>query len=170
MNTRNSLAATPTTAWATRSPRGGTLSSAISTAAGEEGPNANRQSPNASFELLAPDRSESGGKSPGVRPVAEVEQTFGLPRGWLRLIAVGLGIAVIWLVILPSMARLPVIRDHIAAMEEGQIEVDAMFYTELNWKPPRRGSRAGVRSTDPPSATEKSTEIAVGAARGTVLP
>lgn len=53
-------------------------------------------------------------------------------RGFICVV----GAMVFWLVILPKVARLPPIRDHIARMDAADIVTSAKFYTELNWDPP----------------------------------
>jgi hypothetical protein len=58
-------------------------------------------------------------------------------------------IAVVWLVVLPGIGRLPAVRRHSDAMRAGEIEASAMFYTELNWTPPTgpvwRRATTGIR-------------------------
>ena len=55
---------------------------------------------------------------------------------WFRLTFAILALLVIWLIVLPYLSRWPPIENHIAEMQANNIEVDAMFYTELNWQPP----------------------------------
>lgn len=61
-------------------------------------------------------------------------------RGVQRLVGALLCIAVVWIGVLPWLAKQPTIREHIETMEEQGIEVDAMFYTDLNWQPPTGAS------------------------------
>ena len=57
-------------------------------------------------------------------------------RAWCQLV-IGLSITgVTWLVALPRIARIPFVNQHIETMEHNHIQVDAMFYTELEWQPP----------------------------------
>lgn len=55
-------------------------------------------------------------------------------RAWFATSVVGL--ALVWCVILPRLAEVPALRDHIGAMRAKNINVGAMFYTELDWQPP----------------------------------
>lgn len=57
-------------------------------------------------------------------------------RGWLALASCGLVLAGVWLIVLPWLSTLPPFAQHIRLMEERDIVVDALFYTELNWQPP----------------------------------
>jgi hypothetical protein len=43
--------------------------------------------------------------------------------------------AVVWLVGLPWLAKWPPVKQHLQRMQTAQIEVDAMFYSELKWLP-----------------------------------
>jgi len=45
-------------------------------------------------------------------------------------------LSLVWGVALPWLAKLPVLREHIRAMRAKNINVGAMFYTELEWQPP----------------------------------
>ena len=38
---------------------------------------------------------------------------------------------VVWLVVLPAIGRLTVVRDHVARLEAARIDPSAMYYTEL---------------------------------------
>ena len=62
---------------------------------------------------------------------------------WLKLIFGLIAIACVWLMLLPRLGQLPPVKQHIQHMEDKDIVVDAMFYTELNWDPP---SRAVIRA------------------------
>lgn len=57
-------------------------------------------------------------------------------RGWLKLLAVSGGLATLWLYVLPWLATLNPLADHIQRMQRQDIAVEAMFYTDLNWQPP----------------------------------
>jgi hypothetical protein len=56
---------------------------------------------------------------------------------WIRLAACLSVIAVIWGIVLPQLAKVTPIRRHIELMEAKNINVGAMFYSELEWQPPR---------------------------------
>ncbi|MFO0942685.1 MAG: hypothetical protein U0930_18260 [Pirellulales bacterium] len=54
---------------------------------------------------------------------------------WLKLfVALGLVYA-IWFVALPSMTTWRPVREHIDRMQSADIQVDAMFYSELSFVP-----------------------------------
>lgn len=56
-------------------------------------------------------------------------------KAWLQL---GLGIGcllMVWLILLPRLAKWPPIGEHCQRMEQAGIQVDAMFYSELNSVP-----------------------------------
>ena len=44
-------------------------------------------------------------------------------------------LAVIWGICLPRIANWAPVRNHISKMESSEVNVDAMFYTELHWHP-----------------------------------
>jgi hypothetical protein len=71
-------------------------------------------------------------------------------------IASGL-IALIWTLVLPQVARIAPIERHIRTMQERDINVGAMFYSELNWQAPP-GFVFGSRSTAPTDLTETPPE------------
>jgi len=54
----------------------------------------------------------------------------------LKLLLWIAALAFIWCVALPRFANLQPIRQHIDAMQAKDINVGAMFYTELEWSPP----------------------------------
>ncbi len=54
----------------------------------------------------------------------------------LRLTGATACLAFIWLVVLPWVATIQPIADHIRRMNDKDINVGAMYYTELNWQPP----------------------------------
>ncbi len=45
-------------------------------------------------------------------------------------------LSLVWCVGLPWLAKVPALQDHIRAMRAKNINVGAMFYTELDWQPP----------------------------------
>lgn len=56
-------------------------------------------------------------------------------RPWIKL-TIGLSLlAATWLVVLPMLSRWQPVRDHIDRMQAAEIQVDAMFYSELNYVP-----------------------------------
>jgi hypothetical protein len=57
-------------------------------------------------------------------------------RGWGALIAACIALAIMWTVVFPWLSTKPPFAQHIQRMQEADIAVDAMFYTELNWQPP----------------------------------
>ncbi len=69
--------------------------------------------------------SKSGGVNAGSRVIA-----------YLKLFAVTGLVVVTWLILLPRVGQFSVVDRHIQQMQKSGIEVDAMFYTELNWKSP----------------------------------
>ena len=46
-------------------------------------------------------------------------------------------ITVVWIVLLPMLAKWQPIHDHLRRMQESEVAVEAMFYTELDWHPGR---------------------------------
>lgn len=46
------------------------------------------------------------------------------------------GVMLVWLVILPRLSDVSVIREHVETMRANGVEASAKFYTELNWTPP----------------------------------
>ncbi len=46
------------------------------------------------------------------------------------------GLLVVWLVVLPWLATIDPMASHIRQMDESNVNVGAMVYTELNWQPP----------------------------------
>jgi hypothetical protein len=52
-------------------------------------------------------------------------------RQWLLLSLAGLGIAVIWTVVLPRLARHPVVEARINHLQRNGVEPAALFYTDL---------------------------------------
>lgn len=57
--------------------------------------------------------------------------------GTLGLACAAACIAVTWLVVLPWVAGRPAVARHFRAMEEGEVNPAAMFYTELERLPTR---------------------------------
>ncbi len=55
---------------------------------------------------------------------------------WLKLLGLSAGMGIIWLVVLPWLATIEPLAEHIERMERQDIAVEAMFYTDLNWQPP----------------------------------
>jgi hypothetical protein len=55
---------------------------------------------------------------------------------WLKLFGLGAGMAITWLVVLPWVATIKPLAEHIERMKRQDIAVEAMFYTDLNWQPP----------------------------------
>jgi hypothetical protein len=56
--------------------------------------------------------------------------------GTIQLCLCVAALVLIWCVGLPTLAKFRPLREHIDAMEKGEVNVNAMFYTELNWDPP----------------------------------
>ena len=56
---------------------------------------------------------------------------------WSLLAFACLLIAAVWLQGLPRLAVWRPLQQHIQTMQAAEIEVDAMFYTELKWYPGR---------------------------------
>lgn len=52
-------------------------------------------------------------------------------RGWLRLLAVGAGVAAVWCLVLPWLAAQPALQRRIDFLETRRVDPSAMFYTEL---------------------------------------
>jgi hypothetical protein len=46
------------------------------------------------------------------------------------------GLWMFWCLLLPWLAQIPPLREHIGEMKAKNINVGAMFYTELDWQPP----------------------------------
>ena len=59
-------------------------------------------------------------------------------RAWGTLVTLSAAITLIWLSVLPRVAQIGPVKEHIELMQREGIEVDAMFYTELNWEPPSK--------------------------------
>lgn len=55
---------------------------------------------------------------------------------WLKLLGLSAAMGIIWLVVLPWVATIEPLAEHIERMERQDIAVEAMFYTDLNWQPP----------------------------------
>lgn len=72
--------------------------------------------------------------------VSEIQAVTAKRRRVLWLVVAVM--LVIWLVVLPRIARYPVVRRHIDHNLERQVEADAMFYTEVG---PVRGVTIGHR-------------------------
>lgn len=69
----------------------------------------------------------------------DIPTSSSLPRSIAPVgkFAMGVGvIAMVWLVLLPQLARIGPIKKHIQMMQDRDINVGAMFYSELNWQPP----------------------------------
>ena len=47
-----------------------------------------------------------------------------------------IALTLVWCVGLPRLASVPLLREHIDTMQAKNINVGAMFYTELEWQPP----------------------------------
>ncbi|MBM3964601.1 MAG: hypothetical protein FJ308_05975 [Planctomycetes bacterium] len=61
--------------------------------------------------------------------------------GTMALLGCVVGIATIWLIVLPATANLPIVRSHLEFLESHRVNAAAMFYTELEPKdsfPPTR--------------------------------
>lgn len=54
----------------------------------------------------------------------------------IRFAASIVALALVWCIGLPWLATLSPLREHIAAMQDKNINVGAMFYTELEWQAP----------------------------------
>ena len=59
-------------------------------------------------------------------------------RAWGMFLALSAMITLVWLGVLPRVAQIGPVKKHIELMQREGIEVDAMFYTELNWDPPSK--------------------------------
>lgn len=57
--------------------------------------------------------------------------TKSKPPGWLKLLAVGSALGVVWLYVLPHIAEIPSVKHHIELLERRNINAGAMFYTEV---------------------------------------
>ncbi len=57
-------------------------------------------------------------------------------KAHLKLFLWIVALTFVWCVALPRFALLKPIREHIDAMQAKEINVGAMFYTELEWSPP----------------------------------
>lgn len=57
--------------------------------------------------------------------------TRTLTERWTRLAAWCVAVAVIWLIVLPQIARLPAVDRWIGFVERQRIDPSAMFYTEV---------------------------------------
>ena len=69
-----------------------------------------------------------------------------MKQPYLRLLFALSGIGLVWLMVLPQLAKFAPVEEHIQRMQSAKIEVDAMFYSELNWQPP---TGAAWRSPSP---------------------
>ena len=65
-----------------------------------------------------------------------IDQRSDRYRGCPSLIASTLLIVFLWTVVFPWLSTLSPFAQHIERMEQADIVVDAMFYTELNWEAP----------------------------------
>ena len=54
---------------------------------------------------------------------------------WIKFSVAAILVCTIWLAILPHLANWRPVREHIDRMQAAEIEVDAMFYSELNHVP-----------------------------------
>lgn len=52
-------------------------------------------------------------------------------RRWTRLVIACAVVAAVWLVVLPTLARVRPIESHIDRMDRAKIDPSAMFYTEI---------------------------------------
>jgi hypothetical protein len=52
-------------------------------------------------------------------------------RAWARLGACSAALVLLWLAVLPRVARQPSVQQHIEFLQQRQIDPSAMFYTEL---------------------------------------
>ena len=50
---------------------------------------------------------------------------------WAKLVLCCVLIGIVWLVCLPKLATLRTVRQHLQRVEEANINVSAMFYTEI---------------------------------------
>jgi hypothetical protein len=60
----------------------------------------------------------------------------GGPRSWrysglIRLAMWVVPVAILWLLVLPWLARRPVVADHIQWLDDHDVDASAMYYTEL---------------------------------------
>jgi hypothetical protein len=51
--------------------------------------------------------------------------------GLIRLVMWVVPVAILWLLVLPWLARRPVVADHIQWLDEHDVDASAMYYTEL---------------------------------------
>ena len=63
--------------------------------------------------------------------------TANARNGLSRLVAAASILTVVWLVLLPWLAKRPAVASHLRAMEEGEVNAAAMVYTELDRLPLR---------------------------------
>lgn len=56
-------------------------------------------------------------------------------KAWVKLLLGISAIGLVWLVLLPQIGRWTPVRQHIDHMRSADIEVDAMFYSELRGVP-----------------------------------
>lgn len=56
-------------------------------------------------------------------------------KKWIQLGIATLAIGIVWLVVLPKLATWHPVRLHIQTMQAADIQVDAMFYSELDHVP-----------------------------------
>lgn len=54
----------------------------------------------------------------------------------VRFLTAIVALSLVWCVGLPWFSKLPAVREHISSMQAKNINVGAMFYTELEWEPP----------------------------------
>jgi hypothetical protein len=56
-------------------------------------------------------------------------------KKWMQLAGASLAIGLVWLVLLPRLSDWSPVRRHIETMRAADIQVDAMFYSELSHVP-----------------------------------
>ncbi len=54
---------------------------------------------------------------------------------WIKFSLAVICVGAVWLAILPRLANWTPVREHIDRMQAAEIEVDAMFYSELSHVP-----------------------------------
>lgn len=59
---------------------------------------------------------------------------FKNQSGTMALIGCVVGIATIWMIVLPAAAKIPSVRSHLEFLESHRVNAAAMFYTELESK------------------------------------
>ncbi|MGN6134584.1 MAG: hypothetical protein ACTHOU_08790 [Aureliella sp.] len=72
--------------------------------------------------------SDSGGAA---ESVDSGRSDSAAPLRWLSAIAVVLGLALVWLVVLPWLGEQAPVRRHVDALHAADINASAMFYSEL---------------------------------------